>query len=54
MRRGQPQSKLTKNHHNCSHRQQQRHNDMGHKVQEALLPVTRVHRLGISDDVQFN
>ena len=50
MRREQPQN----HHQHCSHREQQRREDMGCSAQGVELPDPRIHRPWISNGVQLN
>jgi len=54
MRREQPQNNATQHHQHCSHRQQQRREDMGCSAQGVQLPVLHIHRPCISNYVQLN
>jgi len=54
MRQDQPPNNRTQHHQHCSHRQQQRREDMGCSAQGVQLPIPHIHRPCISNDVQLN
>jgi len=51
IRREQPQNNATQHHQHCSHREQQRREDMDCSAQGVLLHALHVHRPCISNDV---